>query len=71
MANGHPLNWAHYIKETLFVAWENNTPVDLTSYSFLFEHHFDLKKTTAFLRRQALLRDDAQNVFLPVLSRSQ
>jgi hypothetical protein len=46
------LNWANYIKDTFFVATEKSTPVDFTTYLFLLEHHFDLKKINVSLDKE-------------------
>jgi hypothetical protein len=45
-------DWQHYIRKTFFAAWENSTPVDLTDYAYLFEHHFDLKKINVQLTKE-------------------
>lgn len=36
------MDWSKYIKESFFDAWEKSTPVDLSDYAFLFQHHFNL-----------------------------
>ncbi|MGN6394697.1 MAG: hypothetical protein ACTHMI_03985 [Mucilaginibacter sp.] len=36
------MDWEHYIVETFFTAWEEATPVDLSDYAFLIQHHFDV-----------------------------
>jgi hypothetical protein len=51
-ANNAPADWQQCIRETFFIAWENSTPVDLTDYAYLFEHHFDLKKIALKLDKE-------------------
>jgi hypothetical protein len=51
-ANNAPVDWQQYIREAFFTAWENSTPVDLTDYAYLFEHHFDLKKIALQLGKE-------------------
>lgn len=36
------MDWKHYIIETFFDTWEKSTPVDLSDYAFLIQHHFDV-----------------------------
>jgi hypothetical protein len=36
------MDWKHYIVETFFATWEKSTPVDLSDYAFLIQHHFDV-----------------------------
>ncbi|WP_345952886.1 hypothetical protein [Mucilaginibacter sp. PAMB04168] len=36
------MDWGQYIKESFFDAWGKSTPVDLSDYAFLFQHHFDV-----------------------------
>ncbi|HEY4196763.1 MAG TPA: hypothetical protein VGM63_14565 [Mucilaginibacter sp.] len=36
------MDWKHYIIELFFAIWEKCTPVDLSDYAFLIQHHFDV-----------------------------
>lgn len=60
MENNPAIDWQHYIRETFFAAWEMSTPVDLTDYAFLFEHHFDLKKIDAQLAKETSKAPDRE-----------
>lgn len=62
MKSNLPVNWVHYIRETFFTTWENSTPVDLTAYAFLFEHHFDLEKISAQLRKEVSEANDREKI---------
>ena len=62
MAGNLPVDWLHFIRETFFIAWENSTPVDLTAYAFLFEHHFDLKKIGVQLEKEASEANDSEKI---------
>jgi hypothetical protein len=42
MGTESEMNWKHYIIETFFATWEKSTPVDLSDYAFLIQHHFDV-----------------------------
>ncbi len=53
-------DWSNYIRKAFFSAWEISSPVDLTDYAFLFEHHFDLNKISLFLRNAILDSSDRE-----------
>lgn len=42
--NNATINWADFIKHSFFAAWEEDSDVDISTYFYRLEDHFDLKR---------------------------
>ena len=52
METAGKMDWKHYIVETFFATWEKSTPVDLSDYAFLIQHHFDVPTIASNIEKQ-------------------